>query len=39
MKYIGDQEIVTLCDINECSDCPRYGDNCDGREEDDDETE
>ena len=35
MKYIEDQEIVTLCDINECSDCPRYGDDCDGKEEDD----
>ena len=26
---------VTYCDINECSDCPRYGDDCDGKEEDD----
>lgn len=25
---------ATLCDINECSDCPRYGDDCDGKEED-----
>ena len=30
---------VTYCDINECSDCPRYGDDCDGKceEEGDDE--
>ena len=32
-------DIVRLCDINECSDCPRYGDDCDGREDDDAETE
>lgn len=32
-------ETVTYCDINECSECPRYGDNCDGngKEEGDDE--
>lgn len=35
MKYIGDQEIVTYCDIFKCSECPRYGDDCDGREDDD----
>lgn len=37
--FEGDDDIVTLCDINECSDCPRYGDDCDGyhEEEDDDE--
>lgn len=30
---------VTYCDIYECSECPRYGDDCDGErdEEDDDE--
>ena len=27
---------ITLCDINDnCTDCPRYGDDCDGRGEDD----
>ena len=32
-------DLVTYCDIYECSDCPRYGDNCDGNgeEEGDDE--
>lgn len=29
----------TYCDIYECSECPRYGDDCDGREDDDAETE
>ena len=24
-------DVVTYCDINECPDCPRYGDDCDGR--------
>ena len=23
-------EIITYCDIYECQDCPRYGDDCDG---------
>ena len=33
-----DPEIITYCDINKCEDCPRYGDDCDGKggEEDDD---
>lgn len=26
-------DIVTYCDINTCEDCPRYGDDCDGRGE------
>ena len=32
-------DVRTLCDICECSDCPRMGDDCDGRddEEDDDD--
>lgn len=30
-------DIVTLCDINECADCPRYGDDCDGMGDDDDD--
>nr|MBQ4455280.1 hypothetical protein [Clostridia bacterium] len=34
-------ETVTYCDIYKCSECPRYGDDCDGKceEEDDDEAE
>lgn len=28
-------ELVTLCDINDCADCPRLGDDCDGRDDDD----
>lgn len=35
MYWIDEYDIVTYCDINECSDCPRYGDDCDGKEEDD----
>ena len=37
-EYYGldEYDVVTLCDINECSDCPRYGDNCDGCYEEDD---
>lgn len=27
------KEIVTYCMIYECEDCPRYGDDCDGRDE------
>ena len=31
-------DLVTYCDIYKCSECPRYGDDCDGNgEEDDDE--
>lgn len=25
---------ITYCDVNECEDCPRYCDDCDGREDD-----
>ena len=32
-----DYDRVTLCDINECADCPRYGDDCDGMGDDDDD--
>ena len=29
--------MTTLCDIiTNCTDCPRYGDDCDGRGDDDD---
>ena len=27
------KEIVTYCMIYACEDCPRYGDDCDGRDE------
>lgn len=27
-----DGEVVYFCDIYECKYCPRYGDDCDGRE-------
>lgn len=30
-------DVPTYCDIYECSECPRYGDDCDGEWEDDDE--
>ena len=26
-------DIITYCDIYECNDCPRYGDDCDGKDE------
>ena len=33
-------DLITYCDIYECSDCPRCGDDCDGEWEDEDaETE
>jgi hypothetical protein len=25
-------DVVTYCDINKCSDCPRMGDDCDGED-------
>lgn len=28
---------VTYCDVCECPDCPRYGDDCDGEWEDEDD--
>lgn len=27
-------DIISFCDIYECSDCPRCGDDCDGRADD-----
>ena len=31
-------DIRTLCDImDSCKDCPRYGDDCDGKDEEDDD--
>lgn len=36
-EYLTDN--ITLCDINEdCTECPRYGDDCDGRAEEDGES-
>ena len=26
-------DITTYCDINTCEECPRYGDDCDGKGE------
>lgn len=26
-------DAVSYCDVNKCEDCPRYGDDCDGRGE------
>lgn len=26
-------EIITYCEIFECEDCPKYDDDCDGRDE------
>lgn len=28
-----DKEIVTYCMIYSCEECPKYGDDCDGRDE------
>ena len=28
-----DKEKVTYCMIYECEECPKYGDDCDGRDE------
>lgn len=27
-------DMISFCDIYECSDCPRYGDDCDGKADD-----
>ena len=26
-------DVTTYCDVNTCEECPRYGDDCDGRGE------
>ena len=26
-------DIITYCDLYECAECPRYGKDCDGEEE------
>ena len=33
----GGPDRVTYCEIYKCKDCPRYGDDCDGKDEDDDD--
>lgn len=32
-----DYDLITFCDITDCKDCPRYGDDCDGEWEDEDD--
>ena len=27
-------DIIKICDVVECEDCPRYADDCDGEAED-----
>ena len=35
-EYVKDMDGITYCDVVEsCEECPRYGDDCDGRGEDD----
>ena len=34
-----DDDVITYCDIYHCSECPRYGDDCDGEWEDEYEAE
>lgn len=36
-EFGNEYDVPTYCDINKCSDCPRYGDDCDGEWDDDDE--
>ena len=40
-EFGNEYDVPTYCDIYECSEGPRYGDDCDGKseEEDDDEAE
>lgn len=33
----GGPDFVTYCEVCKCKDCPRYGDDCDGRDEEDDD--
>jgi len=30
-----DKDYIKICDVYDCKDCPKYGDDCDGWEEDD----
>ena len=32
-----DEDCVKFCEIYGCSECPKYGDDCDGKEDEDDE--
>lgn len=32
-----DEEDLRYCDVCDCEDCPRYGDDCGGKEDEDDE--
>lgn len=32
-----DKEIVTYCMIFECEECPRYADDCDGKDDGEDD--
>lgn len=32
-----DAEVVKYCDIYDCKDCPRYGDDCDGEFDDEED--
>ena len=36
MKEFDPYDIVTYCDVCECEECPRYGDDCDGKGDDED---
>lgn len=29
-----DKDIIKVCDVCDCKECPRYGDDCDGEFED-----
>ena len=33
----GGPDGVTYCELYACKDCPRYGDDCDGKDEEDDD--
>lgn len=36
---IFDEDCAQFCEIYGCSECPRYGDDCDGEEDEDDDDE
>lgn len=35
-SLIGEEEVITYCELFKCNECPKYGDDCDGKEDDDD---
>lgn len=35
MSKYDEYDIVRYCDVCKCADCPKYGDDCDGKGEDD----